>query len=277
VCHIGSKALFLSEFLAPTSFGWTLATASAMDALTVSAASGLRVRMQALDMLANNLANGSTAGFKAEREFYSLFVDSEAQIAAASGFGQRASTLPVVEKPWIDTAQGTLQSTGKTLDLALHGQGFFAVQSPNGTLYTRNGSFQLSTSGEAVTAEGYRLRLENGRPLRVSEGQALEISEDGTVRQGGQVAGKLALVDFQNSDVLQKIGGSYYQVPPGTPASQAAASVHQGKLESSNVIPAQAAVRLIGIMREFEALQKAITINGEMSRKAIEDVARPGA
>ena len=109
-----------------------------MDPLTATAASGLRARMESLDLLANNVANAATGGYKADREFYSLYADPE---AADSG---SASAMPLIEKPWTDLSQGVLQNTGGPFDLALSGRGFFAVNGPSGPLYTRNGSFRLA-------------------------------------------------------------------------------------------------------------------------------------
>src|SRR5690242_18395190 len=116
---------------------WWLAcrVVGAMDSLTALAASGLRARMESLDLLANNVANASTGGYKADREFYSLYAGS-----AEENEGD-PSTMPVIERPWTDHAQGTLQRTGNPLDLALDGKGFFAVDGPSGRLFTRNGSF----------------------------------------------------------------------------------------------------------------------------------------
>src|SRR5947208_8328714 len=101
-----------------------------MDALTGAAASGLRARMESLDMLANNLANAETGGYKTDREFYNLYVAPE---AAA---GESPTTMPLVERPWTDFSQGTIRQTGNSLDFALSGKGFFAVDGPTGPLYT---------------------------------------------------------------------------------------------------------------------------------------------
>src|SRR5271169_2056345 len=108
-----------------------------MDPLTISAASGLRSRMESLDMLANNIANASTSGYKADREFYSLYAAPEAE-GPISG----PDTLPVIERPWTDLSQGEVRSTGNPLDVALQGKGFFAVNGPGGPMYTRDGSFR---------------------------------------------------------------------------------------------------------------------------------------
>src|SRR5579864_1876133 len=108
-----------------------------MDALTIAATSGLRSRMDSLDLLANNMANTATSGFKMDREFYSIYasVDSNDGIS-----GNPSATLPVVERQWTDFSPGELQTTGNNLDIALEGSGFFVVAGPKGPLYTRNGN-----------------------------------------------------------------------------------------------------------------------------------------
>src|SRR5271168_1294619 len=107
-----------------------------MDKLSAIAASGMRARMQELDMLANNLANTSSRGYKADREMYSLYSSSD-----ASGAGDMAATTqPWIKSTWTDFSQGTVAPTGNPLDIALVGKGFLAVRGASGTLYTRNGS-----------------------------------------------------------------------------------------------------------------------------------------
>ena len=219
-------------------------------------------------MLANNIANASTAGFKRDGEFYSIYESAE-----SSG----ATTLPLIEKPWTDFSQGTLQQTGSTLDLALSGEGFFGVQGPSGPLYTRSGSFRVLTSGVVATQEGHALRLTSGSVLRVQPGR-FEVSLDGTVRQGEQTLGKLEIVGFP-PDALVKQGATLFRPvdPTLTPAPAAGTEVHQGKIEGANVSSAESAVRLVNLMRQFEALQKAIGIGGDMNRRAIEEVAKVGS
>jgi len=154
-----------------------------MDALTGAAASGLRARMESLDMLANNLANTETGGYKIDREFYSLYVAPEAADTDAP------TTMPVIEKAWTDFSQGTIRSTGNPLDLALSGKGFFSVDGPSGPLYTRQGAFRLSPAGLLVTSDGYPVRLAGGRQLQTSSPAPLEVAPDGSVSQQGQPLG----------------------------------------------------------------------------------------
>ena len=240
-----------------------------MDNLTISAAGGMQARMESLDMLANNLANTETGGYKTDREFYNLYVSAE----ATAGENGSAATLPVVERPWTDFSQGALRATGGALDLALSGKGFFAVDGPSGSLFTRSGSFRVSTAGSLVTTEGYPVRTVSGQSLSVQPTGAVEISPDGTVSQDGPTLGQLQIADFADTSSLVKQGISYFRsAAESQPAS--GAQVEQGKLESSNVGAAESAVRLVSVMRQFEMLQKAATLGSQMNREAVEEVAR---
>jgi flagellar basal-body rod protein FlgF len=227
--------------------------------------------MESLDLLANNMANASTGGYKADREFYSLYVAPEAD-------ANPSATMPVVERPWLDLSQGVLQSTGGALDLALSGSGFFSVAGPNGTLYTRNGSFHLSASGQLVTAQGYAVNGASARPIAATGSSPIEVASDGTVRQNGNIIGQLQVVDLP-AGALSKQGTSYFRVsdPSVQGAPAAGTSVQQGKLEASNSGTADGAVRLVGIMRQFEMLQKAASMGSDMNKQAIEQVAKVGS
>jgi flagellar basal body rod protein FlgG len=243
-----------------------------MDPLTAIAASGMRARMESLEMLANNVANASTGGYKADREFYSLYTSPEADC-------QPTPTMPLIEKPWIDLSQGTLHDTGSPFDLALSGKGFFAVDGPKGALYTRNGNFSLAKDGRVVTAEGYPLRAEKGVELKIESTRPFEIATDGTVHQDGNVIGQLELVDFDTAAGLAKQGNNYFRVadPAGRVALPANTTVGQGRIEISNTGTAEAAVRLISVLRQFEMMQKAVALGAEMNRHAVEEVARVGS
>ena len=241
--------------------------------MTAIAASGMRSRMESLDLLANNMANSSTGGYKADREFYSLYTAAEAQDSDSP------TTMPLVEKPWIDLSQGTIANTGNSLDVALSGAGFFSVAGPNGTLYTRNGGFHLAADGRLVTTDGYPVRSVTGNPLTAQGSLPVDISRDGTVTQGGQAIGQLDVADFTSTAGLAKQGSNYFRVadPTVKPAAPSGTTVEQGKLEASNTGTAESAVRLVSIMRQFEMLQKAVSIGNDMSKQAIEQVARVGS
>jgi flagellar basal body rod protein FlgG len=182
----------------------------------------------------------------------------------------------MVERQWTDFSQGTIAPTGNQLDIALSGRGFLTVKGPGGTLYTRSGNMHISATGELVTGEGFRIRAQGGDPIQVSNGMPIEISPDGTVRQDRHVLGQLELVDFKTTDSLRKVSGACFQNtnPKNPPVAAADLEVQQGKLEGSNVGVPESAMRLVGVMRQFEMLQKAVSMGVDMNRKAIEEVAR---
>jgi flagellar basal-body rod protein FlgF len=233
-----------------------------MDPLLITAASGMKARMESLDMLANNMANSGTNGFKADREFYTLFRDE----------------FPLIETRWTDFSQGTVMPTGNPLDLALDGKGFFALNSPTGIVYSRGGSFQISSANQLATAEGYTLRntRNNGQPIPVDPLRAIEIDRTGIVKQNGQEIGQIEIAGFgKATEALSKLGTSYFaQHDPAQAKTTPEAVVKQGSVEQSNVPVTDAAVRLISVMRQFEMLQRAMSVGAEMNKRAIDEVAR---
>ena len=244
-----------------------------MDPLTTAAASGIRARIESLDMLANNIANASAPGFKADREFYNLYLSSE---AAASPDGTTPVVLPVVERQWTDFSQGSLTPTGNSLDFALNGKGFFIANSPAGKLFTRDGSFRVSPQGNLETLDGYAVQGQDGKPILLDSSKPVEVSPDGMIRQNGQDMSQIAVVDFPDPAVLAKQGSNYFgiRVSGVQPVPVGQSDIRQGQLESANAQPAQSAVRLVNVMRQFETLQKALTIGAEMNRRAVDEVAR---
>jgi flagellar basal body rod protein FlgG len=223
--------------------------------------------MESLELLANNLSNAGTGGYKSDQEFYGLYRAAEAD--------PESGDMPVLDKHWTDFSQGTLNPTGAPLDVALEGKGFFAVNGPSGPLYTRNGSFRTTPAGQVVTSDGYAVRSKTGTPMVLNSGESVDISTDGTVTQNGNVIGQLEVVDFTSTAGLSKQGKTYFrQTDAKAIASPSAASIAQGKIEGSNTGQAEAAVRLVGVMRQFEMMQKAVTLGMDMNRRAIEDVAR---
>ena len=223
----------------------------------------MKARMESLDMLANNIANSGTSGFKADREFYNLYQQQ----------------LPLVENRWTDFSQGSLLPTGNPLNLALSGKGFFALNGSSGTVYTRNGNFQLSKNNQLETPDGYTLRnaLDQGRPIKVDPAREILIGKDGFVTQGGQPVGRIEIGEIPSAtDAISKMGSSYFALVSGAGSAAPAQSteVMQGQLEQSNVPVADSAVRLVSVMRQFEMLQKAMNISSQMSKEAIQEVAR---
>ena len=133
-------------------------------------------------MLANNVANAATLGYKMDRESYSLYASAEALAPAEAGVSPDPDLLPNIEKHWTDFGQGTLRQTGNPLDVAIEGTGFFAVNGPSGPLYTRNGNFRLNGAGVLTTQDGYPLSAVGGGTLQGTSGEPWQIEADGTVK-----------------------------------------------------------------------------------------------
>ena len=224
----------------------------------------MRSRMESLDLLANNIANASTGGYKADREFYSLYAEA----------GNDAA-MPLIQKPYTDLSQGVLQTTGNPLDFAITGSGFFTVSGPHGPLFTRNGSFRLDATGKLVSAEGYPVQGTSGA-ITIPGKLPIEVSGDGTVVQDGKVIGQLQIADFTSGAAVVKQGNNYFRAadPAGSISPSSGSSVEQGKLEASNSGAAESAVRLVSIMRQFEMLQKAASMGADMDKQAIEQLAK---
>jgi len=154
-----------------------------MDQISILAASGMRSSMQSLDLLANNIANASTSGYKGDSEFHTVYT-SEAADADAT---EAPVSLPMIQRRYTDFSQGLLEPTNNPLDFGLSGKGFFVVKGPSGPLYTRNGNFRMSPDGTVVTSDGYPVLDQGGQPIKSSEpGMPLQVSPDGSVHQNGQ-------------------------------------------------------------------------------------------
>jgi flagellar basal-body rod protein FlgF len=242
-----------------------------MDSLSAIAASGMRARMEELDILANNLANTSSQGYKSDREMYGLYASGD-----ASGSDEGAAqTQPWIKSTWVDFSQGTTQPTGNPLDLALVGKGFLAVRGSSGTLYTRNGSLKVTPTGDLLAVEDRAVLDPNGNPVKLDPTRPYHIDQGGALTQDGNTVAQLSVVEFSDPHKLLKAGQSYFRTSSGVVATPAVATeVHQGQLEESNAGPAEGAVRLVSVMRQFEMLQKAITLGAEMDKEAIAEVAK---
>jgi len=233
-----------------------------VDSGFYAACAGLRAQTQALEVAAHNLANLNTAGFRAQQTtFQSLLAVSHPTVPnvlnlATNNFG-------VLEGAHLDMTAGNLLTTGNPLDVGIEGGGFFAIQTPHGTRYTRNGSFQVSSSGELVTAAGDPVlgdpALGAKAVINVPAG-AISIASDGTLSVNGAVAGSIQLVEFLPGTKLTSEGGTLLAAPSGSakPAQQSA--LKQGALESSNVNSISSVVTLIGVQRQAEMLQRALSM-----------------
>ena len=232
------------------------------------ALSGMRSRLDELDRLAADIANAETAGYKTERT-----TDAQASRPRFDAILQTAIDVAPGGRR-LDVSAGPLSATGRDLDFALEGRGFFAVQTPGGPRYTRNGHFTVSIDGTLVTADGHAVTGASG-PIKLGAGK-VTIDQDGTIHAGEAVAGRLAIVQFDDPSRLRRESGALLRsdVPP-TPASDTA--VKGGALEESNVSVIQRVAELTNVSRSFEALQKALTLMmNDVDGRAVELLGRRG-
>jgi flagellar basal-body rod protein FlgF len=237
-----------------------------------AACTGLMSRTQALETIANNLANVSTAGFRARHNIFSSILATTGN-TPLSVLNQDANDYGVLSGTRLDASQGALQRTGSDLDLAVEGPGYFSVQTATGTVYSRGGNFSVSPRGQLVTAAGDPVLGDNG-PITIV-GTPVSISADGTISANGAIAGRLQLVEFAPAVDLQSLGGTYYAAPTGAAHAATDSQVRQGMLESSNVNPVTSVVELITAQREVETMRRVLTMfNSELDKTAAQDLPR---
>ncbi len=241
-----------------------------MDSGFYAACAGLVARTQSLELAANNLANASTAGYRAQQEtFRQIF----AGCTPGNALNRAVNAYGVLGDPRTDFAQGTLQQTGNLLDFAIEGRGFFTVRTPDGIRYSRDGSFHLAKDRTLLTNAGDPVLGEQG-PIRLPEGE-VSVSADGTISVGGALAGRLRLAEFTAGTELMAAGNGYYIAPAASAVPAGSSQLRQGMLEQSNVQPVAAAVSLIAIQRHAESLQRALSIfHNQFNRIAAEDLPR---
>jgi flagellar basal body rod protein FlgG len=245
-----------------------------MDTIASMAASGLQSRTEALDILANNVANTSTPGYKADAESYNLYFGPDAWAGVGDG-RPAAGEMPVVQKSWTNWSQGTLVDTGNSRDVALGSDGFFAVQGPGSTLYTRSGHLKTSQQGVLQTQEGFPVLDPAGKTITVDPSKPFQISPSGAISQNGTPAGQLQVASVDRSSLVRKRGDAYFNLAPNAKAGAVAApEVVQGKVEASNVETSQSSIKIVTVMRQFEMLQRAVHISSDMDKQAVEQVAR---
>jgi flagellar basal-body rod protein FlgF len=241
-----------------------------MDSGFYAACAALMARSQALDLVANNMANISTPGYRGQENIFRSFLATAAG-HPGSKLNQAVNDFGISGGSQMDLTQGNLEHTGNDLDFGVQGPGFFEVQTVNGPVYTRNGNFQVSSQKQLTTAQGDPVMGDTG-PIRMVGGP-VTVGPDGTISVSGAVAGKIKLVEFPAGTNFESVGKTYYSVPKksGTPAQLS--TVAQGSLESSNVNPVAGAVELVAVQRYAEMMQRALSMfHTEFNRIATEDL-----
>jgi flagellar basal-body rod protein FlgF len=202
-----------------------------------------------MDVIATNLANLETAGFKAENMIFT-------ETLAPTSEGESLSLVHDVA--FIrDLSEGPMVGTQSPLDLAIHGQGYFVVDTPDGERYTRHGVFQLDDRGRIVTTEGNPVLNSGGAPITVPlDASSITITRDGTISADAQEIGQIKLVGFENPQALSKIGSGLYEAVGQSPTPDPDSEVLQGMVESSNVKGVIEMTRMIDTVRSYQAAAK---------------------
>jgi len=225
-----------------------------------------------LDIIANNVANADTVGFKVE----SLMARTEPKAPASNDGAPRPVKFVLDGGVARDFGQGGLFSTGSDLDLGIEGEGFFEVLTDDGPRYTRDGRFRLDELGRITTQGGQALAGDGGGEIVVNpEDGKVTIAKDGTVSQGENIIGRVAVMRFDDLSVLEKTGDNLLRNTANLdPAPAPDVRMHQGMLESSNVKPILEITRLIEVTRAYESITKMMESSADLSRRAVERMGR---
>lgn len=233
-----------------------------MDTTAYTAVTRQMALQRRMTIIADNVANMATTGFKAEVvQFEAVFQD----------VGEPGDVAFVQDRGLVrDLSDGPLVATGNPLDLAIVGDGFFAVETAQGPAYTRDGHFSLNADGEIVNASGQPLLDDGGAALAVAPGGGLlNIAEDGTLSNRDGVIGRVGVVNFADPQAMQRIGSSLLSTEQA-PEPVERPVVVQGSLESSNVVAVMEMTALIETSRAFQNTQKMIETHHDLVRRTVE-------
>jgi flagellar basal-body rod protein FlgF len=250
-----------------------------MDSGIYAAYTGLLARTQALDIAANNLANAGTAGFRAQRDYFSgvLAGGTDQDSETASQVGQSVNGFGVLGGNRLDLGQGEMRATGNPLDLGLEGQGFFAIKTTNGVRYTRDGAFSRSATGVLQTAQGEPVLDPNQKPITIPTG-AIYVSPDGSISvstsDGSVIVGQVGAFDFAEKSALTAEGANRFSANGAKPLP-ATASIEQGSVEGANEDAVHGTMQLVLVQRQAEMMQKTLSVfNNDFDKTASEDLPR---
>ena len=259
------------------------------EGLIIAASGGVKQQLK-MDVLANNLANLNNAGFKSDglvfREIYPPFDEDSSADASKNALlppndSNENVAYVAVDTIYTDHSQGILHRTDNPLDLALEGDGYFEVNTPQGIRYTRNGNFRLDTGKFLVTQDGNFVLDSNEQKMKIEDnGGLIDIGPDGTITvgkgMGNQQVGKIRLVKFEDPQVLAKEGNGLYKIMDNKikPLVTDKIKVKQGVLEQSNVNSIEEMTNMITAIRGFEAYQKVVQSIDEADDQAVNSIGR---
>ncbi len=221
-----------------------------------------------MDVIATNLANMTTAGFKSENMIFTEIIEK----TNADEFISIVHDVSSVR----DLAEGPMVGTRSPLDLAIHGDGYFVVQTPDGERYTRHGVFQLNDAGAIVTSEGHTVLNSGGAPITIPiDASNIVITRDGSISADTQAIGQIKLVRFEDQRMLTKVGSGLYDAEEQTPLSAPASEVLQGMVENSNVNGVVEMTRMIDTVRSYQAAAKLADTEHQRILDALEALTAP--
>lgn len=219
-----------------------------------------------LDVVANNIANLGTTGFKRQN---TMFAEHLAKM------DNRESASYVVDTGTMrDMGQGPLQSTGNSLDLGIEGDGYFTIETPRGIRFTRDGQFTRGTEGDLVTRSGFALMDENNAPIQIpADTTEITVGKNGEVFAGDNQVARIQLVDFNNPQALIHTADGLYKAD-GAPKPAENGRIQQGMLENSNVNPVTELVTMLEIQRDYQATHRMMKSEHDRLSRAIKELGR---
>lgn len=243
-----------------------------MDNALLLSLSNQMVARRSMEVIANNIANMNTTGFKRESP---VFEEHIVRVDTQGAFGRRKEPLSFVRDTLAthDMTNGELKTTGNQLDMAIEGDGFFVVSTAAGDRYTRNGNFGLDDTGRLVTSSGNPVLDDGGSEIVFSpEETSISIARDGTISTEQGLRGRVGVVAFENPAMLKPIGDSLWESSeaPLATGDDDRNKVVQGMLEGSNVQPVNEMVRMIDIMRSYQASTELLNAGEDLSRRAVQ-------
>lgn len=239
-----------------------------------------------LDTMTNNLANASTVGFKKEgttsQTFDSVLAvklkDASVGLSNVQRIGIQNPGVKIGEN-YVDYSQGSFRVTGNTFDLALSGDGFFAIEYTNkadetSTMYTRAGKFTLNAEGYLVNSDGDYVLDSGSKRIKLDPLKEAEIQADGTIYQDGSRVAEIQVIDFEDYNYLERYGETYFRPLEGAKTITASAEVNSGSLEMSNVQVVSEMVNMISITRQYESNQKILQTYDNTLDKAVNELGK---
>lgn len=222
-----------------------------------------------MDLIANNIANMNTPGYRAQNMVFLEYIADPKKI-------EDELSMVIDHGHYQDTRPGPMRRTGNPLDVALQGPGWFGVQRGDETMFTRAGNFQLNVNGEIVTGRGDLVAGEGGGPIIIPAGsKEIRIAEDGSVATEQGVVGRLMVMEFENQQDLEAVGDGLHRSPnEGQPATQS--RVISGMVEGANVQPVVEMTRMIDVLRTYQSTQNMLRNEHDRQRTMIQRLSSSG-